>query len=1133
MVFEKILVANRGEIAIRGFRAAHELGARSVAVFAYEDRNSEHRTKANESYVIGEEGHPVRAYLDIEEILRVAQESGADAIYPGYGFLAENATFARACADAGITFIGPPPEVIDLTGSKTAALIAAREAGLPILSSTGPSTDVDELVGQSVEIGFPLFVKAVAGGGGRGMRRVNSLGELREAIETAMREASAAFGNPSIYLERAVLRPRHVEVQIVGDATGEVVHLYERDCSIQRRHQKVIEIAPAPNLDPELRQQLLDDAVKFAKHIGYVNAGTVEFLIDTVGELAGQHVFIEVNPRIQVEHTVTEEVTDLDLVQMQMRIAAGESLADMGIHQDVVRLNGCALQCRVTTEDPANGFRPDTGRIVGYRSPGGVGVRLDGATATAGSEISAYFDSMLVKLTCRGRDFATALMRAERALGEFRIRGVRTNITFLQAVVADPQFQAGDLSTSFIDERPELLSVRVDRDTSTGILTYLGERTVNQIHGEPLTYVLPEEKLPPLDNYPPVTHGTRQLLDELGPVGWARALREQAAVGVTDTTLRDAHQSLLATRMRTYDLAYIGEHMTRMTPNLLSVECWGGATFDVALRFLGEDPWMRLAVLRETMPTIALQMLLRGRNTVGYTPYPTKVTDSFIKEASDIGLDVFRIFDSLNDVEQMRPAIESVLEQGRPVAEVAMCYTGNLLDPAEDLYTLDYYLRLADSIVETGAHVLAVKDMAGLLRPAAAAKLIRALRERFDLPVHLHTHDTAGGQIATLLAAVDAGVDAVDVASASMAGTTSQPSMSAFVAALANTDRDTGMDLRAVCDLEPYWETARLLYRPFEMGLAGPTGRVYDHEIPGGQLSNLRIQAAALGLGDKFEEIEKMYNVADKLLGRIVKVTPSSKAVGDLALHMVARGMDPAEFVENPQSFDLPESVISFLAGDLGNPPGGWPEPFRTKALAGRNVKPAMVPLTVEDEADLDGTSEQRRSRLNTLLFPGPTRDFERHRATYGLTDVLDSLRFFYGMRPGTEVEVELDKGMIMLVGLEAIGEADWCGMRNVIFTLNGQIRAIQVRDNEVKVEEFTTERANPDIPGHIAAPFSGAVTASVSAGDRVKAGQTVAVIEAMKMEAAITTPIDGQVKRIAIEGVTPMEGGDLVLIVE
>ena len=1131
-MFSKVLVANRAEIAVRGFRAAYELGVRTVAVFPYEDRNSVHRLKADESYQIGVPGHPVRAYLDIAEIIRVAKFADADAIYPGYGFLAENPALARACREAGITFIGPPPEVLDLAGNKVTALAAARSAGIPVLQSSAPSDDTETLLVAGDQIGFPLFVKAVAGGGGRGMRRVDLREDLPEFLGAAMREAASAFGDPTVFLEQAVLRPRHIEVQILADATGDVVHLYERDCSVQRRHQKVIEIAPAPNLDPELRAALCRDAVTFARSIGYVNAGTVEFLVDTVGERAGQHVFIEMNPRIQVEHTVTEEVTDIDLVTSQIRIAAGQTLAEMGIRQEGIRVNGAALQTRITTEDPANGFRPDTGRIVAYRSPGGAGVRLDGATASAGSEVTGHFDSLLVKLTCRGSDFPTAVARARRALAEFRIRGIRTNISFLQAVLDDPGFVRGEITTSFIDDRPALLAAKESADRGTKLLSYLADVTVNRPYGPPPETLEPRAKLPAVDLNAAPPAGTRQQLLELGPEGFARALRQRTGVAVTETTFRDAHQSLLATRVRTYDLLTVAPHVARLTPGLLSMEAWGGATYDVALRFLGEDPWERLASLREALPNVALQMLLRGRNTVGYTPYPNEVTHAFVHEASASGLDVFRIFDALNDVEQMRPAIHAVRETGVSLAEVALCYTGNLLDPAEDLYTLDYYLRLADRIVAAGAHVLAVKDMAGLLRPRAATALISALRERFDLPVHLHTHDTAGGQLATLLAAIDAGVDAVDAASAAMAGTTSQPSLSALVAAVEHTDRDTGLSLRAVCDLEPYWATVRALYKPFESGLPGPTGRVYDHEIPGGQLSNLRVQAVSLGLGNRFEEIEAMYAAADKILGRLVKVTPSSKVVGDLALQLVARGADPAEFAANPQDFDIPESVIGFLNGELGDPPGGWPEPFRTKALAGRTARRPMAPLSHQDRHDLAGDSEQRRARLNHLLFPGPTKEFEQTRNAYGDLSVLDTTRYLYGMSPTAEVEVELGKGVQMLIGLEALGEPDERGMRTVIFNLNGQIRPLQVRDKAVDVDIVTSEKADPKVPGHIPAPFAGAVTVIVHEGDTVEAGQTVATIEAMKMEAAITTPIGGTVHRLAIGAIQQLEGGDLVMVI-
>lgn len=1126
-MISKVLVANRGEIAIRAFRAAYEMGIATVAVYPYEDRNSLHRLKADESYQIGEVGHPVRAYLSVDEIIRVAKHSGADAVYPGYGFLSENPDLAAKCAEAGITFVGPSAEVLQLTGNKARAIAAARAAGLPVLSSSEPSSSVDELMAAAADMEFPLFVKAVSGGGGRGMRRVTDRESLAEAIEAASREAESAFGDASVYLEQAVLNPRHIEVQILADGAGNVMHLFERDCSVQRRHQKVVELAPAPNLSDELRQQICADAVAFARQIGYSCAGTVEFLLDE----RGHHVFIECNPRIQVEHTVTEEITDVDLVSSQLRIAAGETLADLGLSQDRLVVRGAAMQCRITTEDPANGFRPDTGRITAYRSPGGAGIRLDGGT-NLGAEISAHFDSMLVKLTCRGRDFSAAASRARRALAEFRIRGVSTNIPFLQAVIDDPDFRAGRVTTSFIDDRPHLLTSRSPADRGTRILNYLADITVNKPHGERPSTVYPQDKLPPLDLQAPPPAGSKQRLVELGPEGFARWLRESKAVGVTDTTFRDAHQSLLATRVRTTGLLMVAPYVARSMPQLLSIECWGGATYDVALRFLKEDPWERLAALRESVPNICLQMLLRGRNTVGYTPYPELVTSAFVEEAAATGIDIFRIFDALNNVESMRPAIDAVRETGSTIAEVAMCYTGDLSDPAENLYTLDYYLKLAEQIVEAGAHVLAIKDMAGLLRAPAAHTLVSALRSRFDLPVHVHTHDTPGGQLATYLAAWSAGADAVDGASAPMAGTTSQPALSSIVAAAAHTQYDTGLDLRAVCDLEPYWEAVRKVYAPFESGLPGPTGRVYTHEIPGGQLSNLRQQAIALGLGDRFEEIEANYAAADRVLGRLVKVTPSSKVVGDLALALVGAGITAEEFAEDPAKYDIPDSVIGFLRGELGDPPGGWPEPLRTKALQGRGPARPVEKLTADDEALLAQPGPKRQATLNRLLFPGPTAEFEAHRETYGDTSSLSANQFFYGLRYGEEHRVQLERGVELLIGLEAISEADERGMRTVMCIINGQLRPVLVRDRSIASEVPAAEKADRNNADHIAAPFAGVVTVGVAEGDSVDAGQTIATIEAMKMEAAITAPKAGTVARVAVAATAQVEGGDLLVVV-
>ncbi|OKH66793.1 pyruvate carboxylase [Mycobacterium sp. SWH-M3] len=1126
-MISKLLVANRGEIAIRAFRAATEMGIATVAVYPYEDRNSLHRLKADESYQIGEAGHPVRAYLSVEEIIRVARHAGADAIYPGYGFLSENPELASACVEAGITFVGPSADVLELTGNKARAIAAARAAGLPVLASSEPSASVDELVAAATDMSFPLFVKAVSGGGGRGMRRVTDPDALPEAIEAASREADAAFGDPMVYLEQAVINPRHIEVQILADTHGNVIHLFERDCSVQRRHQKVIELAPAPNLDPEVRERICADAVALAREINYSCAGTIEFLLDE----RGHHVFIECNPRIQVEHTVTEEITDVDLVSSQLRIASGESLESLGLSQDSVQIRGAALQCRITTEDPANGFRPDTGRITGYRSPGGAGIRLDGGTHT-GAEIGAHFDSMLVKLTCRGRDFATAVVRARRALAEFRIRGVSTNIPFLMAVLDDPDFRAGRVNTSFIDDRPQLLTSHTPADRGTKILNYLADVTVNKPHGERPSTVYPNDKLPALDLAAAPPAGSKQRLTELGPEGFARWMRDSPAVGVTDTTFRDAHQSLLATRLRSSGLLKVAPYVARSMSELLSIECWGGATYDVALRFLKEDPWERLAALREAVPNICLQMLLRGRNTVGYTPYPELVTSAFVAEATATGIDIFRIFDALNNVESMRPAIDAVRETGTAIAEVAMSYTGDLSDPAENLYTLDYYLKLAEQIVDAGAHVLAIKDMAGLLRPQAAAALVSALRSRFDLPVHVHTHDTPGGQLATYLAAWQAGASAVDGAAAPLAGTTSQPALSAIVAATAHTQYDTGLSLSAVCDLEPYWEALRKVYAPFESGLPGPTGRVYHHEIPGGQLSNLRQQAIALGLGDRFEDVENAYAGADRVLGRLIKVTPSSKVVGDLALALVGAGVTADEFAADPAKYDIPDSVIGFLRGELGDPAGGWPEPLRTKALAGRGPAKPEQKLSPEDEAALAAPGVKRQATLNRLLFPAPTREFEAHRDEYGDTSRLSTNQFFYGLRQGEEHRVELERGVELLIGLEAISDADERGMRTVLCILNGQLRPVLVRDRSIASDVPAAEKADKANPDHVAAPFAGVVTVAVSAGDAVEAGQTIATIEAMKMEAAITAPKAGTVDRVAVSATAQVEGGDLLVVV-
>ncbi len=1122
--FEKLLVANRGEIAIRAFRAATQLGVRTVAIHTYEDRNSLHRLKGDEAYEIGERGHPVRAYLDIDTIVDAARRAGADAVYPGYGFLSESPDLAAACAEAGLIFVGPSAAVLTLTGNKMRARSSALAAGLPVLHQSEALTDPNEALTKAEEIGYPIFVKAAAGGGGRGLRRVERPADLPDALASARREAESAFGDATVFLEEAVTDVRHIEVQVLADAAGDVVHLYERDCSMQRRFQKVVEIAPAPHLAPEVREALCADAVAYARSIDYRNAGTVEFLVDGTG----RHVFIEMNPRIQVEHTVTEEITDIDLVESQLRIAGGATFDDLGMSQDTIHAHGFALQCRITAEDPANDFRPDTGRIVAFREPGGAGIRLDGGTGFVGAEVSPYFDSLIVKLTCRAPDFASVLRRSERALAEFRVRGVGTNIAFLQAVLADEDFRDGLVTTNFIDQRPYLTAASVGADRASRLLRYLADVTVNRPNGAPPALVEPSTKLPPRPEVDP-PNGSSQRLTDLGPTGFAEWLRASNDVAVTDTTLRDAHQSILATRVRTLDLVAGARHLAHSLPNLLSLECWGGATYDVALRFLHEDPWDRLAQIREAAPNLCLQMLLRGRNTVGYSPYPDIVCRRFVAEAHRTGVDLFRIFDALNDVEQMRPAIEATLETGA-IAEGTLCYSGDLSDPAEALYNLDYYLRIAEELVAAGVHVLCVKDMAGLLRAPAARTLIRALKERFDAPVHLHTHDTSGGQLATYLAAIEVGVDAVDAAAPPLSGMTSQPSMSALVAATDHSARDTGLDLEAIGDLEPYWEAVRNLYSPFEAGLRSPTGTVYRHEIPGGQLSNLRQQARALGLDDRFEDVERLYAACDRILGRPIKVTPSSKVVGDLALHLVASGVTPEQLQADPRSVDLPDSVVAFLRGELGTPEAGFPEPFRTAALADRPDAAPPTSLSDDDRDALDGTSA--RKTLNRLLFPAPAKSQQEMEERYGDLSVLPTSLFWYGLDESEDdVSVGLDRGVRVLVGLEAIGEPNEEGFRSVVFRLNGQLRPVDVLDRAVATDVVAAEQADPDRPEHVAAPFRGVVNVSVEAGSVISAGESLGVIEAMKMESHITSPFDGTVVRVAIGAAASVEPGDLVMV--
>jgi pyruvate carboxylase len=1125
-MFAKVLVANRGEIAVRAFRAAYELGIRSAALYTPDDRGSVHRVKADEAYEVGEAGHPVRAYLDIDLVVGLAQRIGADAIYPGYGFMSENPDLARACARAGIAFVGPPAEVLAAAGNKVRAREAARRCGVPVLQASGIFTHEDDAEAAAEGMAFPLFVKAAEGGGGRGMRVVAAAEDLEDAARSAMREAEGAFGDRSVYLEEAVVRPRHIEVQILADAAGNVVHLFERDCSVQRRHQKVIELAPAPNLDAALRDRLCDDAIRFAREVGYVNAGTVEFLVDPE---RGQHVFIEMNPRIQVEHTVTEETTDVDLVRSQLLIASGATLEDLGLRQDRLRQRGWALQCRVTTEDPSADFRPDTGRISAYRAPGGAGIRLDEGTAYVGAEISPYYDPLLLKVTARGENFHSAIARARRAVEEVRVRGVSTNQAFLRAVLDDPDFVAGRTYTTFVDERPRLTQVGIRGDRASRLLRRLAEVTVNHPYGRWPQVTDPAAKLPPLPPGDPPP-GSRQRLQELGPDGFARWLREESSLAVTDTTLRDAHQSLLATRMRTFDMATVAPYIAHLLPQMLSLEVWGGATYDVALRFLSEDPWERLAVLRARIPNLCLQMLLRGRNLLGYEPYSEAAVRAFVAEATATGIDIFRIFDALNNVEPMRAAIAATREAGA-VAEGALCYTGDLSDPAERVYTLDYYLRVAEGLVEAGVHILAIKDMAGLLRAPAAHTLVGRLREEFEVPVHLHTHDTAGGQLATYLAAIEAGVDAIDGAAAPMAGRTSQPSLSAIVSATDFSDHATGLSLDALLDMEPYWEAVRATYGEFETRMRAPTGRVYRHQIPGGQLTNLRQQSIALGLGERFEEIEDAYIRANELLGDIVKVTPTSKVVGDLALFVVSGGIDWDDLREHPARYDLPDSVLAFLRGELGEPAGGLPQPFAERALRGARADAAEE--DDGDEAELPSAGPELQAALSKLMFPGPFRDQQEARRDYGDLSVVPTLPFFYGLREEDEHAIDLGPGVRLVVGLEAIGEPDARGMRTVLTRLNGQLRPIDVRDESIQVSSVAVERADPKDPDHVAAPLAGIVTVRVKVGDEVVGGHPLAVLEAMKMESTITAPHAGRVARVAAPTGGRLEQGDLILVLK
>ncbi len=1143
---KKLLALNRGEIAIRILRAATELGLRTVAVYSQEDRLSLHRFKADEAYLIGEGKGPVQAYLDVEGIVALAAEKGVDAIHPGYGFLSENPALPRACEKYGITFVGPSGDLLDLLGDKTAARNLAIRAGIPVIPGTAdPVTDPVLAAETAEKIGFPLIIKAAFGGGGRGMRVVREPSEFAGRLQEARAEAGAAFGNDAVFLERFIGRAKHIEVQILGDKHGNLMHLYERDCSVQRRHQKVVEIAPSVDLDPRIRKEIADAAVTLAKAAGYYNAGTVEFLVDMD---SGQWFFIEVNPRVQVEHTVTEVVTGVDIVRSQILIAQGHHLHGdvVGLpEQDQVPLHGFALQCRVTTEDPTNGFMPDYGKIHTYRSPAGFGIRLDGASAYGGAVITPYYDSLLVKVTAWGNTFAVACQRMDRALREFRIRGVITNIPFLENVVNHPTFQKGDATTRFLDDTPSLFQFAPRQDRATKLLGYIGDVIVNgnkEVAGKPKPKAVRHPALPPHDASAPPP-GTRQLLLELGAEGFAKWTSKQPQLLLTDTTFRDAHQSLFATRMRSYDMQAIANFMSHRLHNLYSLEMWGGATFDVALRFLYEDPWHRLQRLREAVPNICFQMLLRASNAVGYTAYPDNVVQEFIYESAAQGIDIFRIFDSLNWLPNMKVAMEAA-RKTHAVCEAAICYTGDILDPKRDKYSLKYYVEMAKELERMGAHVLAIKDMAGLVRPYAAEKLVKALRQEIGIPIHFHTHDTSGINAASLLKASDAGVDVVDGAIASMSGTTSQPNLNSLVAALEHTDRATGLDIDALDKLETYWLDVRTYYAPFDTGLKSGSAEVYIHEMPGGQFTNLREQAESMGLGAKWPEIARMYSDVNMAFGDIVKVTPSSKVVGDMALFLVSHEISIHQFLALPKDHTLtvPNSVVDMLMGSLGEPPGGWPPRVQEIVLKGATPiqgRPgASLPAVdlVAEQAKVEqklGHKISRTDLMSYLMYPQVFTQFDAARQSWSDVSVLPTMVFYHGMERGDEIAIELEEGKSLIVKFLTVGEPHPDGTRTIFFELNGQPREVTVQDRSLKVEKAQRPRADVAEPGHVAAPIPGAISVvSVEKGQKVSKGDRLLVMEAMKMQTTVYAPIDGTVKDLLVKVGETVESKDLLAVI-
>lgn len=1141
---ERLLVANRGEIAIRIFRAATELKLRTVAIYSYEDRYSLHRYKADESYQIGPNEEPLRPYLDIEEILRIAKRKKIDAIHPGYGFLSENIDFARRCKEEGITFIGPEASIMEQLGNKIAAKNLAKKVGVPMIEGADGLKEEAEIIAAAEKIGFPIMLKAASGGGGRGMRVVRDLKSLLSAYREASGEAAKAFGDPTIFLEKFVEDPKHIEVQLLGDLHGNLVHLHERDCSVQRRFQKVVEVAPASTLNMATREQLHEYALRIAKAVNYTHAGTVEFLVDKNENI----YFIEVNPRIQVEHTITEEITGYDIVKAQIQVAQGEPLDGpmIGIpNQEAIKVNGHAIQCRITTEDPANGFSPDYGTIIAYRNAAGMGIRLDEGSSYPGVKISPFFDSMLVKVSAWGTSLDVASDRMRRALSEFRIRGVQTNIPFLQNVIAHPVFRSGQQRVGFIENHPDLLEIQKTRNRGTRVLSYMSEVIVNgnpEIKNHDPNRKFQEAIVPEYDRHSAHTPGTKNLLTELGPAGLSEWLKDQKKIYFTDTTFRDAHQSLLATRVRTIDLLNIAESYSKSAPQLFSAEIWGGATFDVCMRFLKEDPWERLRLLRQAMPNVLTQMLIRASNAVGYKAYPDNLVEKFIAKSWENGVDVFRIFDSLNWTEQLKVSTQAVLRETEGLAEVSICYTGDISDPKNHpKYSLEYYLDLAKRIEDMGAHILAIKDMAGLLKPYAAEKLIKELKKSISIPIHLHTHDTAGIQSATYLKAIEAGVDVVDVAIDSMSGLTSQPNFNSMLAALQGHERENPMDLQKMNEMSVYWERIRDWYYPFESGLKSGTAQLYDHEIPGGQYSNLRPQARGLGIEDQFETIKKNYKIANQLMGDLVKVTPSSKVVGDLAMFMTTNGYSKEDLMAKGGDISFPDSLISFFKGELGQPHGGFPILFQKLVL--KNEKPFKErPNAHLDPVDFDNEMQAFQKEygkdlseldfLSYRLYPKVFLDYLKFKREFGDVWRIPSLAFWFGLKQNEEVMVEIDQGKTILVRFLGITEPNEMGYRQVYFKLNGQNRHVEVLDRMIEVSTVQNKKA---IEEHeIGSPLQGKlVQVLVKVGDRVEKNDPLFVIEAMKMESTVLATRPGTVRNIDLSDNSMVAQDDLVLSLE